>query len=246
MEHKQGPSQDHQDGPDDRPSPSSVGGGKGGAPNAGTPQGSLKREGKHPLEWMIFGFVVLTFLATATAAWYTRKQWTTAEDAERRSLRPYVGLASFGSIHINDQGGAFIIWAIWENFGATPTVNAVMTTHNAIIADGPVCPDFGQFIKRPVAGLISPHQQIDSHPYFVSDADEIAAERRQKFIYLWGQVEYNDPFQGTPRHITRICRLLLNVAPLAGNRFIARGASCDPEGDCADEQCYSPLVHNPR
>ena len=49
-----------------------------------------KREGKHPLEYIIAVFLVLTFIATSIAACYTRKQWITADDAEKRSLRAYL------------------------------------------------------------------------------------------------------------------------------------------------------------
>jgi len=42
------------------------------------------------LENMIFPFVVVTAIATACAARYTYKQWLTADDAEKRSLRAYV------------------------------------------------------------------------------------------------------------------------------------------------------------
>jgi hypothetical protein len=49
-----------------------------------------KRDRKHPLDYFIAFFLVLTFIATAFAACYTRKQWITADDAEKRSLRAYL------------------------------------------------------------------------------------------------------------------------------------------------------------
>jgi hypothetical protein len=52
--------------------------------------GAPKRKESNPLDWAIFIFLVITALATAAAACYTRKQWLTASDTERRQLRAYV------------------------------------------------------------------------------------------------------------------------------------------------------------
>lgn len=47
-------------------------------------------EKKHPLEWGIFVLLFFTLIATGLAAYYTRKQWITADDSEKRDLRAYV------------------------------------------------------------------------------------------------------------------------------------------------------------
>jgi hypothetical protein len=47
---------------------------------------------KHPLEWAIAFMLLGTLVATGFAACYTRKQWITAEDTEKRSLRAYLGV----------------------------------------------------------------------------------------------------------------------------------------------------------
>jgi hypothetical protein len=57
-------------------------------------QNAPQPERKHWLEYAIFGFVILTALATGCAAWYARQQWLTAEDNEKRSLRAYVFVES--------------------------------------------------------------------------------------------------------------------------------------------------------
>jgi hypothetical protein len=51
-----------------------------------------KIQTKHPLEWFIGILLLCTFIATSIAAYYTRKQWLTADDAEKRDLRAYVYL----------------------------------------------------------------------------------------------------------------------------------------------------------
>lgn len=50
----------------------------------------MTREPRHWLEYGVFAFVVVTAMATATAAWYTRRQWETSTDNARRQLRAYV------------------------------------------------------------------------------------------------------------------------------------------------------------
>ena len=62
-------------------------------PDSNNPDECSKKEGKHPLEYFIAVFLVLTFIATAIAAYYTCQQWLTAYDTEKRSLRAYVGVS---------------------------------------------------------------------------------------------------------------------------------------------------------
>ena len=206
-------------------------------PNAADDQRATKRESKHWLEYAIFTFVILTSLATGAAAWYAREQWLVSQDTEKRELRPYVGIAGFSAVHVPFDGGAYLIYAIWENFGSTPTLKAVMTTHQAIMAAGPVCPDFAASVRHPVPSLLVPHQQTDSAPFIVHDEDALAAMRGEEFVYFWTRVEYNDPFPQTQRHITRICRRLVGILPLAGGKFEVDVRTCKPEGDCADSGC---------
>jgi hypothetical protein len=54
---------------------------------------------KHPFEWAleigIFMLLLLTLIATSCAAYFTKKQWETADDQEKRSLRAYLGIADY-------------------------------------------------------------------------------------------------------------------------------------------------------
>jgi hypothetical protein len=49
---------------------------------------------KHPLEWAIAVMLLFTLIATGAAAYYTRNQWLTADDQEKRSLRAYLIVTS--------------------------------------------------------------------------------------------------------------------------------------------------------
>src|SRR5579859_4123006 len=50
----------------------------------------VSSEARHWIEYGVFVFVVITAVATATAAWYTRKEWESAAENGRRQLRAYV------------------------------------------------------------------------------------------------------------------------------------------------------------
>ena len=50
----------------------------------------MTREARHWIEYGVFAFVIITAIATATAAWYTRKEWQSTTDNGRRQLRAYV------------------------------------------------------------------------------------------------------------------------------------------------------------
>jgi hypothetical protein len=55
-----------------------------------TPVHRITGEPKHWIEYGVFAFVVITAIATATAAYYTRKESETAAENGRRQLRAYV------------------------------------------------------------------------------------------------------------------------------------------------------------
>jgi hypothetical protein len=83
------------------------------------------KEGKHWLEYAIFGFVVITAVATAAAACYTRNQWLTAEDTKVRQLRAYLHVLT-GGFHIDNlESGELqlMIEPRFRVFGQTPAGN---------------------------------------------------------------------------------------------------------------------------
>jgi hypothetical protein len=67
---------------------------------------------KHPLDYLIFLFLVLTAVGTLAAACYTRSQWLTAQeqlavmtDTEKRQLRAYLHV-SHGPIEVSDTSAS--------------------------------------------------------------------------------------------------------------------------------------------
>src|ERR1700679_2708763 len=47
-------------------------------------------EARHWIEYAVLSFVFVTAIATATAAWYTRREWESSVDNGHRQLRAYV------------------------------------------------------------------------------------------------------------------------------------------------------------
>ena len=74
---------------------------------------------KHPLEWAleigVFLLLFSTLIATSFAAYFTAKQWQTADDQERRSLRAYLGVADY---KVDRVAGAIVFTV--ANGGQTP------------------------------------------------------------------------------------------------------------------------------
>src|ERR1700733_8676921 len=102
----------------------------------GRPRPRVTGEPRHWIEYGVFTFVLITAVATATAAWYTRKEWESSVDNGRRQLRAYV---------FPDQ--ANLIWQgtakptvaeiIIKNSGQTPAYR-LATSSVFIVGDYPL------------------------------------------------------------------------------------------------------------
>lgn len=94
-----------------------------------------KAEAKHWLEYAIFIFVIATAVATGAAAYYTRQQWLTAEDQERRSLRAYISakIEKYPDI----MHDSWDMTVVFKNHGQTPALN-VSTWIQAILGQNPL------------------------------------------------------------------------------------------------------------
>src|SRR3954451_17282828 len=102
-----------------------LGGDEHGASQPGDQKCCPPRGGKHPLEYAIFAFLVLTFVATSVAACYTRNQWITAADAEKRQLRAYIFLdiATMSDFGVSQKP---MVKMTLKNFGQTPGYETVI------------------------------------------------------------------------------------------------------------------------
>jgi hypothetical protein len=159
------------------------------------PISRITGEPKHWIEYGVFTFVVITAMATATAAWYTRKESETAAENGRRQLRAYV---------FPDQ--ANLIW--WgtakpasaeigiKNSGQTPAYR-LSTATAVIVGDFPlqgdlrvppmpdnhtvVPPNGGNALSVPMAQPLT--------------ADQLKAiQKGTQAIYAFGAISYVDAF----------------------------------------------------
>jgi hypothetical protein len=184
--------------------------GKVSKPAPNDNQRTPKREGKHPLDVAIFLFLVITAVATAAAACYTRSQWLVAADSESRQLRAYVGVVPGD---VEDFGGPNQrLTLIRKNYGQTPAydVGASVVGVTIVKASGPaaiVIPPSGCGVPS-VYGLITMFPSmtlplsIDIKENFSKNELALVQLGESGFVY-YGTVCYHDAFGES--HYTNYC-----------------------------------------
>ncbi len=146
----------------------------------------------------IFNAIILffAFIAAATAACYTKKQWETAFDQERRTLRAYVFVEK-ASITLSDNMLKGIVEL--KNAGQTPAYDLTVKTRlQTDEANKPLTPSPLEDVELFPAilgpgGTINP--RTDDLKVPVDNTIAIPAFKNgSAVIYLIGQAEYRDAF----------------------------------------------------
>jgi hypothetical protein len=159
-----------------------------------TPTSRIADEPRHWIEYGVFLFVFVTAVATATAAWYTRKQSESTADNGRRQLRAYV---------FPDQ--AKLIWqgtaksTVAEigikNSGQTPAYR-LSTTTAVVVGDFPLKGD----LRTPLPDNHTVVPPNGSYALSVTMAQPLtgdqlkAIQKGTQAIYAFGEVSYLDAF----------------------------------------------------
>jgi hypothetical protein len=177
----------------------------------------VTRETRHWLEYGVFAFVVVTALATATAAWYTRRQWETSTDNGRRQLRAYV---------FPDQ--ANLVWEATakpttvevtiKNSGQTPAYR-VSTATMIGVREYPLHGAFSVPSVTSKPTVIPPGSSTTLSDTMVHPltADQLRAiQKGTQAVYVFGEIAYADAF-GECR-ITRYRLYYYGTGPENGNR----------------------------
>jgi hypothetical protein len=153
-------------------------------------------EARHWLEYGIFAFVVVTAVATAMAAWYTRREWESSVDNGHRQLRAYVfpDQASFVW-----QGNAKPIAAeiSIKNSGQTPayklstaiavSVNEFPLQHELAMPSMPT----NRTVVAPTGGFTV----AVAMPQLLA-ADQLKAiQNGSRAVYVLGGITYVDAFE---------------------------------------------------
>jgi hypothetical protein len=168
-----------------------------GEPKANGRQSRTQREGKHPLEYAIFVFLVLTAIFTGIAACYTRKQWITADDTEKRSLRAYVSVAN-GHVELEEKGRKITAFVEIKNFGQTPAHEFKAWIKPPKILDSAALPfDAAIPIKeRETSGILGPQTSYNAiYTMDITDTELAELMAGNKKVFFWGGADYKDAFQ---------------------------------------------------
>jgi hypothetical protein len=160
-----------------------------------TPISRITGEPKHWIEYGVFAFVVITAIATAIAAWYTRKESETAAENGRRQLRAYVFPDQANLVW---QGTAKLISAEIgiKNSGQTPAYR-LSTATAVIVGDFPLQADLHVPTMPDNHTVVPPN---GSYALSVSMAQPLtgdqlkAIQKGTQAIYAFGEISYVDAF----------------------------------------------------
>jgi hypothetical protein len=152
-------------------------------------------EPRHWIEYGVFVFVVITAIATATAAWYTRREAMSSVDNGRRQLRAYV-FPDQASLLWQGTGKPTVSEVVIKNTGLTPAYR--LSTAAVIgVADYPM--------QAPISvpAMSGNHTVVPpTGSYTLSVAMEKpltgeqlgAIQKGKQAIYVFGNIAYADAF----------------------------------------------------
>jgi hypothetical protein len=208
------------------------------APKSDPDKCGRRSEKKHPLEWGIFILLFFTLIATGIAACYTRKQWITADDQERRSLRAYVGITNtpFDFRCGDCDGSAIDPTRPWDrnfigieikNFGMTPAIGVHVRTSWTNTPFGNELPAEFQYIDTEVDPNLSPMSAFTLNPQALTNpsnsfgpgivSDIKRARAHDIFLFFYGHIYFRDVFK--KERITPFCVRYFPDSQDSGHRF---------------------------
>jgi hypothetical protein len=152
-------------------------------------------EPRHWLEYGVFVFVIITAMATATAAWYTRREAMSSVDNGRRQLRAYVFPDEANLIW---QGSSKPTTAEIDikNSGQTPAYR-VSAVEVIVVADYPLKSEIpipamsGNHTVLPPTGGYTLSVAMDKP---LTGEQLSAIQKGKQAIYVFGNIAYADAF----------------------------------------------------
>jgi hypothetical protein len=236
MENDRKPTNDGAQGSDDKPLnavPSRV---EHGEPQANGHRCRSRAE-KHPMEWFlesgIFLLLLFTLIATSVAACYTRKQWLTADDSEKRDLRAYVYLETHTVPFPRDgTPNRYAVALKLTNNGKT-WARKLIVSHNVVTTRQPEPFDTLTWDEKDHAPMIlGPGQTFELQWGEVSFTDVIDIADGKKWTDYVAAVKYQDTLSPDPI----IWRTQISLHLLGDHeRHIAFNYL--PTHNCADDDC---------
>jgi hypothetical protein len=159
------------------------------------PVTKITREPRHWIEYGVFVFVIITAIATATAAWYTRKEWQSSTDNGRRQLRAYV-FPDQANLVWEGTAKPTVAEIVIKNSGQTPAYRLSTVAVTGVRAY-PLRDDMS------VPALPANHTVVPpSSSYRLSVAMEKpltneqlkAIQKGDQALYVFGNIAYTDAF----------------------------------------------------
>jgi hypothetical protein len=155
----------------------------------------MTAEARHWIEYGVFAFVLITAVATATAAWYTRQESESMADNGRRQLRAYVFPEQARLVWGGDAKPT-VAEIVIKNSGQTPAYR--LSTAVSVVVDADPLQDDLRLPAIPPNHTVVP----PAGSYRVSMAmakpltgGQLAAiEKGTQAIYAFGEIAYRDAF----------------------------------------------------
>jgi hypothetical protein len=152
-------------------------------------------EPRHWIEYGVLAFVIVTAIATATAAWYTRKEWQSSVDNGHRQLRAYV-FPDQANLVWQGTAKPTVAEIVIKNSGQTPAYRLSSATV-ILVGDFPLQTDL-RVPAMPANRTVVP--PAGNYGLSVAmekplTADQLQAiQKGRQAIYAFGEIAYEDAF----------------------------------------------------
>jgi hypothetical protein len=159
------------------------------------PISRITGEPRHWLEYGVFIFVIITAIATATAAWYTRREAMSSVDNGRRQLRAYV-FPDQANLVWQGSAKATVAEIDIKNSGQTPAYR-LMTAAVIGVADYPLQNDItvpglsGNSTVVPPTSGYTLSVPMDKP---LTGEQLTGIQKGKQAIYVFGNIAYADAF----------------------------------------------------
>jgi hypothetical protein len=203
---------------------------------------------KDPLVW----FTGLLAIATGGLVFVAEKTDNTLKDtlaATKAIQRAFVSVKQIDHTPVWDPktknivGRNFVVQ--WENSGFTATRN--MLNNGLWVEREQEIPSDFQFpdlagMKNVIQTVAGPKATVNAGPLEIPSSVLNSIRDKGHHIYLYGWAEYNDIFDGTPRHRTEYCvEVLISSDPKAADGGVTL-ALCPMHNGADDEAMKKPVT----
>ncbi len=194
-------------------------------------------------DWMQAASVVSTLLVTGgllfvgVAQLRSNKLQTSIVLATQQAILNVKQMRAYAIVQYNEPISFFAIVPEIENVGIRPTMNCVARTYSRVSESKldvqafdfvGIDRDFNAvgrpIYKRSGPRYFGPKSIVDGYRAIIPTSELSAAHQDHMFVYVWGWLDYDDGFDGTPRRRTEFAyEVIVRGDPLQGGdafRFV--------------------------